>query len=1224
MDEQNKNESGLGSAAQGASTVVNLAKAAGKAATGNFVGAAKDVLLDPNLIKAIIAIIVGISLLVNAGLLIVGSSITGTVVTLMNNWQKNWDENWLEQNIKSNGSLVYLYTEGYDNAWNDTMNETLRSLFKLDHSVNEHDATNSSINGTTQFTGTSYEKTIQAIYDAEALASREGALMQRIDMIKNRVKQRGLQIRDYAMPQYSVEALGLALAEIFINQFQNPILYRGIESATVIFDMACFEFSDIQALKILAAYSIQKDCTLEDIDIYDLLDYCGWFGGSLAALDYPHLSGSNIYLGNVETTIMEEVGTVPPNTRIFDEYALKPPSVPAWAGTFAPQWYLEEIAQIKAHNDAYFAMDESKRGDMIPWGVENPDDALDLTAFQKLKNYQTFGIIDKIFMSSKAALDVSRSDYHGADEYFLEAMSAFAGTLVGDMWSRAFAAQEQIVSYGNRVGKNANGVHYFIFAYGSTGSTKARTVNPDGSITTYSYYVKNETSGGTSGRLSVSANGQSLTFSGLASNSTYTVWESIRTLAAPERPENPVTPNNAQFLPSPTAIGDSSRQVASFTTLAGNDGHQAYRLNMKLTVAFSARSMDDLASDLMGLWPGSLYDTEANEDGIEYASGHVDETLYAKTWNDTYTDPNGRRHTLSFSRQQGYQYETYLQLTEAMATILGIDTTGLYEPQHNPGDDIVEIARREYEYYTANSLYEGARYWLMIDEVLGWTCPLDAAWCVAFVLCCAHLGGYIGEDAVFGPNWTFYVSGAFQDFINAGQCEAYTYPNDKDYRPVPGDIIFFSYPPELGGFMTHIGIVEYVDDEDQLHIIHGNSNNKVQKTSFEHYQVGTIRDKNSGEFIYGYIHPYYPTSDANQPQYLSVSGLTQAVSTSRYVTAGTSNVLLSGITRLRPSQLPEFIAALKQSYPTIYSTALQSALDSNNVDAFITAWNSIANSSQGNSFATAQLHLSKKLFYQPLAKRVLESSGFNWTATKLREEIFLSIVTTTDQYSALERMLAELTTGLDPKIKDDDFSTALRTGRLLVKTLDKYKANLWPGENAALQNSWISGIGTLLAQLSFHTSSPGSLSGEYFIDLDTIDPAYEGHAVPQLTPYQISQIKNTIYGEGGSNLEACIIVAQSIRDNVDRTGISYDDFVETFQYVGGYTERDPSVYETETVNAAFDYVFLQGGSAFQHPVYCYYAPSATLTCDADFQALFQVPLSFVYQSGKLRCFSWDD
>ena len=162
-------------------------------------------------------------------------------------------------------------------------------------------------------------------------------------------------------------------------------------------------------------------------------------------------------------------------------------------------------------------------------------------------------------------------------------------------------------------------------------------------------------------------------------------------------------------------------------------------------------------------------------------------------------------------------------------------------------------------------------------------------------------------------------------------------------------------------------------------------------------------------------------------------------------------------------------------------------------------------------------------------------------------------------------------------------------------------------------------------QYPYSVDMIGDLSQPFYFETSAPDLAYSGHAVPGLTASQIASIKNTIFGEYGYNLGGAIAVAQSIRDNVDRSAaITYDNFVTACQYDGGMVQRAEDIYDTLVVNTAFDYVFIKGCSAIRHPIYCFYSKTPELQTDADYQALFLKQLRFVLEVGDMRYFSWEE
>lgn len=182
----------------------------------------------------------------------------------------------------------------------------------------------------------------------------------------------------------------------------------------------------------------------------------------------------------------------------------------------------------------------------------------------------------------------------------------------------------------------------------------------------------------------------------------------------------------------------------------------------------------------------------------------------------------------------------------------------------------------------------------------------------------------------------------------------------------------------------------------------------------------------------------------------------------------------------------------------------------------------------------------------------------------------------------------------------------------------KLRKNTYPLTSASYGTTYI----YLIIRPNYPAGS-GDLNSPFYFTLDQPDSSYYGHPVEGLTDKQIAAIKSTIYGEFGGDLGGSICVAQSIRDNVDRDpSITYDNFIEKCKYDNGQASRPASVYDTTIVRQAFDYVFNQGGSAVQHPIYCFYTPLGNVQTDADYQALFLSPLEFVYQVGTVRFFSF--
>ena len=141
-------------------------------------------------------------------------------------------------------------------------------------------------------TATSYA---QAVKDGVVLTDEngeltgpDGALMKRINLIKDRVKQRGEQIVEYAEFQYDFQTLGIGIGEALCEVFSNPILFGGVDfdKCKVEIDTSPFELTDLQAIKILAMFSIQYDADMSSVEMWDIMDYCGWYvPGIISSMD---------------------------------------------------------------------------------------------------------------------------------------------------------------------------------------------------------------------------------------------------------------------------------------------------------------------------------------------------------------------------------------------------------------------------------------------------------------------------------------------------------------------------------------------------------------------------------------------------------------------------------------------------------------------------------------------------------------------------------------------------------------------------------------------------------------------------------------------------------------------------------------------------------------------------------------------------------------------------
>lgn len=116
-----------------------------------------------------------------------------------------------------------------------------------------------------------------------------------------------------------------------------------------------------------------------------------------------------------------------------------------------------------------------------------------------------------------------------------------------------------------------------------------------------------------------------------------------------------------------------------------------------------------------------------------------------------------------------------------------------------------------------------------------WGLDYRVEWCAMFVSWCADQCGYLEAGVL--PKMEGVLP--FIDwFRERGQWQ------DRDYEPIPGDIIFFDW--EGDGIADHVGIVEKVDG-DYVYTIEGNAGDMCTRSTY----------KQNNNLIFGYGTPWY-------------------------------------------------------------------------------------------------------------------------------------------------------------------------------------------------------------------------------------------------------------------------------------------------------------------------------------------------------------------------------
>lgn len=109
-------------------------------------------------------------------------------------------------------------------------------------------------------------------------------------------------------------------------------------------------------------------------------------------------------------------------------------------------------------------------------------------------------------------------------------------------------------------------------------------------------------------------------------------------------------------------------------------------------------------------------------------------------------------------------------------------------------------------------------------------------------------------------------------------------------------------------------------------------------------------------------------------------------------------------------------------------------------------------------------------------------------------------------------------------------------------------------------------------------------SGNYLISISNPDYSYSPKYV-SLSDYDRAKLERLVMGEAGSmGFNGCALVAQAIRDAMNRSNTSsIDTIISTYQYYAP-TNKEPN----QDVKDAVSYIFDQNGSAVQHRVLVFY------------------------------------
>lgn len=147
--------------------------------------------------------------------------------------------------------------------------------------------------------------------------------------------------------------------------------------------------------------------------------------------------------------------------------------------------------------------------------------------------------------------------------------------------------------------------------------------------------------------------------------------------------------------------------------------------------------------------------------------------------------------------------------------------------------------------------------------------------------------------------------------------------------------------------------------------------------------------------------------------------------------------------------------------------------------------------------------------------------------------------------------------------------------------VEKSESNVEVSENSGYSESYTEYLEENSNDYSYNT-------GSYLIGISNPDYNYSPSPV-SLSSYDRAKLERLVMGEAGSmGYNGCALVAQCIRDAMNRSNTtSIDRIISEYQYYAP-TNKEPN----QTVKDAVSYIFDQNGSAVQHRILCFYTGSS--------------------------------
>ena len=193
------------------------------------------------------------------------------------------------------------------------------------------------------------------------------------------------------------------------------------------------------------------------------------------------------------------------------------------------------------------------------------------------------------------------------------------------------------------------------------------------------------------------------------------------------------------------------------------------------------------------------------------------------------------------------------------------------------------------------------------------------------------------------------------------------------------------------------------------------------------------------------------------------------------------------------------------------------------------------------------------------------------------------VIETTVPLTQEETTVAPTTKKTTKETKPTEAATEAETKKSTEETseVEKSESSVEVSENSEYSESYTEYQEGSSNDYSYNT-------GSYLIGISNPDYNYSPSPV-SLSSYDRAKLERLVMGEAGSmGYNGCALVAQCIRDAMNRSNTtSIDRIISEYQYYAP-TNKEPN----QAVKDAVSYIFDQNGSAVQHRILCFYTGSS--------------------------------